>query len=97
MVTKFFSIGRITIALTYNAELYQILLDTAMEQFHSEPVDSPDIRFFVDAESPLPPLNNHHLLFSTHPGGLWSIYEESDHSGYAIVLQNTQRDKKPTK
>ena len=97
MDTRFFSIGRITIALRYNSELYDIFLDRAMEQFEAEPFDSPDITFLTDAESPFPSLENYHLLFSTHPGGLWSIYEQPDSQGYAILLQNVQRDREPYK
>jgi len=88
---KFFSIGELKISLLYDIGPYKIFIDEALETFTSESVETPDIRFRIDTESPFPLQNQYSTLFTSHPNGLWTILEDCPKTHYLVVLQNTEK------
>ena len=94
---KFFTVGALKISLEYDPHSYDIYLEKALDVFTSEPVETPDIRFRIDAASPFPTLESYITLFTSTPDGLWTILEDNEKSHYLISLQNIDRDKRPYK
>ena len=92
---KFFSIGALKISLQYDIGPYKIFLEEALETFTSEPVETPDISFRIDTESPFPKLDSYRQIFTSNPDGLWTILEDAEKSHYMISLQNVERDMTP--
>src|SRR4030042_4723453 len=92
---KFFSIGALKISLQYDIGPYKIFLEEALETFTSEPVQTPDISFRIDTESPFPKLDSYRQIFTSNPDGLWTILEDAEKSHYMISLQNVERDMTP--
>ncbi|GBE35191.1 hypothetical protein BMS3Bbin06_01729 [bacterium BMS3Bbin06] len=96
MKRQFFSIGKISIVLNHDPAL-DIVLDPALYNFTSEPVDSPDMVFDLNVTSPFPDITACKKIFTTAPGGLWTILGSPDKNGYIISLQNMERDERPYK
>jgi len=94
---KFFSIGALKILLDYEPGPYKIFLEEALETFTSEPVETPDISFRIDTESPFPLQDQYSMLFTSHPNGLWTILEDWQRTRYLITLQNTEKSAYPYK
>jgi hypothetical protein len=92
---KFFSIGAIGIALEYNPELYNILLDSALETFAVAPFEVPDILVHLDTTSLFPQLNSYRKIFTTSPVGAWLILEDIRKSHYLISLHDGKQTNPP--
>jgi hypothetical protein len=94
---EFFTIGGLKICLEYGSGNYKGFLDKALDTFSSNPFESPDIRFHVDATSPFPSLDSYKKIFTSNPAGLWTILEDAEKSHYIISLQGVERDREPYK
>jgi hypothetical protein len=92
---KFFSVGTLKISLEFDPVAYEIVLDRALEAFAVEPFEIHDIRFQIDTTSPFPSLDSFSTIFTSNPGGLWTIFEDRDKRDYLIALQNVERESQP--
>lgn len=97
MLTSFYTIAGIKISLKYNPERYGILLDKSLDSFASPPFDMPDILFRIETESAFPPLDSYRKLFTSHPKGLWAIFDDTRKSHYLITFQDVEGEEKPYK
>lgn len=94
---KYFSIGALKISLTYEPESYDISLTKVLDAFSSEPFKAPDIHFQIDTTAPFPAIDSYKKVFSSKPGGSWTIFEDSEKSQYFISLQHVERGENPYK
>lgn len=94
-MVRYFSIGGLTLSLECDPCPYRLSLEDALESFACEPCEKPDIRFVVDIVSPFPVLDGYTTIFTSNPGGLWTILEDTGKTHYLIALQNIASDEAP--
>ena len=94
-MTRFYSIGGLTLSLECDPGPHRLFLEDALESFTCEPCARPDIQFRVDIESAFPGLDAYKTIFTSNPDGLWTILEDMAKSHYLIALQNVASDKEP--
>jgi len=94
---KYYSIGCLKIVLEFEDWPYEVFLEKALESFADEPVKASDIRFRIDTTSPFPSLDSYRKIFTSLPGGLWTILEDNYKTHYIIALQNVDREAVPYK
>jgi hypothetical protein len=94
---KFFSVGELKISLEFDLGDYELLLDKGLEAFAIEPFEIPDVRFQIYPVSSFPCLDSYREIFTSNPGGLWTILEDKDKTGYLIALQNVVKETEPYK
>lgn len=95
LMKQFFSIGALKISLEYDSAEQDMLIEKALESFVDGPCEDPDICFRLYRTAPLPLTDGYRKIFTSHPEGLWTIFEDTAASHYLISLQNIERDETP--
>ena len=94
MTRKLFSIGRIGMEIECPGG-YTMVFDPAMERFSMDQDIQPDMSYRVETIREGTVVSACEELFSSTPGGLWSIYDCKDIGSYIITLQSLPEDSEP--